>query len=135
MITSFGEGGLFAPDPVAVDVMRYYETVLDRIPDAGGASYWINLRHGGLSLEAMGAAFTGSAEFENRYGALSNSGFVEQLYLNALDRVGDSGGIAYWTAELDHGDLSRAGVADSFAFSAEMTAQVEPLVDGGITFA
>ncbi|PZW50324.1 hemolysin type calcium-binding protein [Humitalea rosea] len=130
-----GEGGIFAPDPVAVDVVRYYETVLDRLPDAGGAAYWIQLRHGGLSLANMGAAFTGSAEFESRYGALSNSGFVEQLYLNALDRAGDSGGIAYWTAELDHGALSRAGVADSFAFSAEMTAKVEPLVDGGITFA
>jgi hypothetical protein len=127
-------GGVWAPDPVAVDVMRYYETVLDRLPDAGGLLYWIDVREQGLTLQQMADAFTGSAEFEARYGALSDAGFVEQLYLNALDRPGEAEGIAHWTGALDAGALSRADVVAGFALSLEMTAKLTPLAVDGVVF-
>jgi hypothetical protein len=82
----------------------------------------------------MAGAFTGSAEFEARYGALPNRGFVERLYLNALDRPGDAEGIAYWTRALDTGAAPRSEVVAGFAFSDEMTAKLTPLVAEGAAF-
>ena len=126
--------GVWAADPVAVDVMRYYETVLDRLPDAGGLLYWIDVREHGLTLPQMADAFTGSAEFGARYGALSNEGFVEQLYLNSLDRPGEGEGLAHWIGALDAGALSRAEVVAGFAFSLEMTTKLTPLAADGVVF-
>ncbi|PZW50957.1 hemolysin type calcium-binding protein [Humitalea rosea] len=129
------QSGVWAPDPVAVDVVRYYHTVIDRQPDAGGLSYWIDRREQGLSLTQMSEAFVTSPEFQNRYGSLSNAGFVAQLYLNALDRPGDAGGIAYWDGLLDAGAITRADVVAGFAFSNEMTAAITPYVTDGVFFA
>jgi Ca2+-binding RTX toxin-like protein len=126
--------GVWAPDPVAVEVMRYYETVLDRLPDANGLSNWIASRNGGMSLDQMAGGFTQSPEFQQRYGALSNQGFVEQLYLNALDRVGDPAGIGTWTGLLNSGTATRADVVEGFAFSTEMTAKLAPSVSDGVFF-
>ncbi len=127
--------GIRGAAPAAADVMRFYETVLDRLPDAGGLGFWIDAREHGLTLQHMADAFTGSAEFQARYGALSNQGFVERLYLNALDRAGEAEGVAHWTGALDAGALPRAGVVMGFAFSHEMTAKLAPLVADGIVFA
>ena len=127
-------GGVWAPDTVAVDVLRFYEAVLDRLPDAGGLLHWINVRGQGLTLPQMADAFIASAEFESRYGALSNRGFVERLYPNALDRPGDGQGVAYWTGALDAGAASRAEVVAAFAFSDEMTAKLTPLAADGVLF-
>ncbi|PZW50939.1 aryl-phospho-beta-D-glucosidase BglC (GH1 family) [Humitalea rosea] len=124
-------GGLFAPDPAAVEVLRWYETVLNRLPDAAGLSYWIETR----AQREIGADFTGSAEFAAVFGVLDTAGFVARIYQNALDRDGDAGGIAYWSWLLDTGTLTRADVAASFAFSEEMTAKITPLVADGVTFA
>lgn len=129
------QSGVWAPDPVAVDVVRYYHTVIDRQPDAGGLSYWIDRREQGLSLTQMSEAFVTSPEFQNRYGSLSNAGFVAQLYLNALDRPGDAGGIAYWGGLLDAGAITRADVVAGFAYSNEMTAAITPYVTDGVFFA
>lgn len=126
--------GVWAADPAAVDVMRYYETVLDRLPDAGGLLHWVYAREHGLTPGQMADAFTGSAEFEARYGGLSNGGFVERLYLNALDRAGDGEGVAHWTGALDAGALSRADVATGFAMSHEMAVKLTPFVMDGAAF-
>ena len=126
--------GVWAPDPAAVDAMRFYETAFDRLPDADGLSFWIGARHGGLTPSQMAEAFTGSAEFAARYGAPSNEGFVERLYLNALDRPADAEGLAHWADCLDSGDLSRAEVARCFAYSLEMTTKLMPYAEDGCVF-
>lgn len=127
--------GVWAPDPAAVDAMRFYEAVFDRLPDADGLSFWIGARHGGLALSQMAEAFTGSAEFNARYGALSDEDFVERLYRNALDRAGEADGLAHWIDSLDSGDLSRAEVVECFAFSLEMTTKLMPYAEDGCVFA
>jgi len=114
--------------------MRYYETVLDRLPDAGGLLHWIDAREHGLTLGQMADAFTGSAEFQARYGALPDRGFVERLYLNALDRPGDEEGIAHWTGALDAGVVSRADVVSGFAMSQEMAVKLTPFAEDGLAF-
>jgi hypothetical protein len=126
--------GVWAPDPAAVDAMRFYGAVFDRLPDAEGLSFWIGARQDGVELARMAEAFTGSAESGVRYGALSDEGFVEQLYLNALDRAGDAEGVAHWVERLDSGELSRAEVVEGFAFSLEMTRKLTPYAEDGCAF-
>lgn len=128
------DAGMWAPDTVAVDVVRYFATVLDRLPDAGGLAFWIDARQDGMTLSELADAFTGAAEFDERYGALSNEGFVEQLYRNALDREGEEEGCAHWIVGLDSGGLTRADVVKGFAFSLEMTCKLSPSAEDGLMF-
>jgi hypothetical protein len=130
---SFG-AGVWAPDPIAVDVMRYYEAVLDRLPDADGLRFWVSARNDGLTAKEMANGFTGSGEFQARYGALFDEAFVGQLYLNALDRPSDPEGLAYWSNLLGTGALSRADVVEGFAYSNEMTAKLTPHAADGLVF-
>lgn len=131
---AFAEG-LWIVDLEAMDVVRAYVAVLDRLPDAGGLESWTAARNAGLGQSDLIGGFVGSAEFEARFGGLSNRGFVEQLYRTSLDREADAGGLAAWTHALDAGLDSRAGVALGFASSAEMTVKVAPLVADGVFFA
>ncbi len=73
-------------------------------------------------------------DFQARYGALPDQGFVERLYLDALGRPGEEGGVAHWTGALDAGALSRAEVAAGFASSGEMAAKLAPLAADGVFF-
>ncbi len=125
---------LWTVDPEAVDVLRAYMTVLDRQPDADGLLYWTAARNGGLANTGVVDAFVSSAEFQTRFGALSNRDFVERLYLSALDRPADAAGRDDWTAKLDSGALARRDVVLSFANSDEMTQKLLPLVGDGVAF-
>ena len=127
--------GLWTVDPGALDVLRLYAAVLDRLPDAGGLAFWTAARNGGLASAQMADAFMRSPEFQSRFGALSNAEFVERMYLAALDRPADAGGHAGWTAGLDSGAIGRRDVVQGFAHSGEMTAKLLPLVGDGIAFA
>lgn len=127
--------GLWAPDPEAVDVLRAYLAVLDRLPDAGGLAHWTAAREAGLAQAELVEGFVGSAEFQGRFGGLSNRAFVEQLYRTALDRDADAAGLAAWTGLLDSGTGSRSGVALGFSSSVEMTIKATPLVEDGFLLA
>ncbi len=127
--------GVWIADPDAVEVLRAYVAVLDRLPDAGGLAGWTAARGAGFSQFELVTAFVESAEFQARFGGLSNRDFVEQLYRTALDRQADPEGLAVWTRVLDSGADSRAGVALGFAGSAEMTVKLTPMVAEGVLFA
>lgn len=129
-----GEAGLWAADPLAVQVLRYYTVALDRLPDADGLAYWITARQNGTSTAQMGADFITSAEFTQVYGALGDRAFVAQLYDNALGRAGTAADLDYWTGQMQHG-ISRAGVVEAFAFSDEMTNRITPWVADGVHLA
>jgi serralysin len=127
--------GLWVPDPEAVDVLRAYAAVLDRMPDAEGLAAWTAAREAGLGQSELIGHFVQSAEFQARFGGLSDRRFVEQLYRTALDREADPEGAAAWTGALDAGLASRAGVALGFAGSVEMTVKLTPFVADGILLA
>lgn len=114
-----------------------YQGSLGRTPDAGGLESWETLVNAlpsstkatgvyGLS-DASGnfngslsiaAGFTNSAEFTAKYGSLTDSQFVTQLYSNILDRAPDTAGFNSWLGELGSGQ-SREHVLIGFAESAE----------------
>jgi hypothetical protein len=80
-------------------------------------NYWAGLTANESYLQIT-AGFTNSAEFAAKYGALSDSQFVTQLYANVLDRQPDAAGLAFYIAGLAAG-WSREEVLDGFAFSPE----------------
>ncbi len=110
--------GLWIPDADAITIARLYDATFDRLPDVGGLATWTANLKAGMSLSDISAAFAGSAEFQSRYGTLSNQAFVEQLYRFCLDRNGDPAGVQTWVSNLNSG-TSRAEVLRAFSESAE----------------
>jgi Ca2+-binding RTX toxin-like protein len=126
--------GLWMSDPEALVIARLYDATLDRLPDPVGLASWVAAYESGTPLITITNAFIGSAEFQARYGALSNQAFIEQLYRFCLDREGDPAGIQSWVNLLNNG-TSRASVVIGFSESPEHIALTAPLWSGGIRFA
>ncbi len=99
-------------------IARLYRAGLGRTPDPAGLAHWRTVRASGVGLEQIANAFIGSPEFQSRFAGLANRAFVDQLYQFVLGRVGDPGGVAYWTSRLD-GGLSRARLLVEFSESDE----------------
>lgn len=122
--------GLWVVDPEAAQALRMYDTTLGRLPDRAGLAYWDRLlEDGATTLRGMADAFTGSAEFNARYGALGDRAFVETLYRNTLDREPDAAGVDFWVSQLPA--QGRAGVVVGFSESAEHVALTAPLLGNG----
>jgi hypothetical protein len=125
--------GLWVPDAQAQVIARMYDATFDRLPDVGGLAVWTANLKGGMALIDIATAFAGSAEFQARYGAVSNEQFVRQMYQFCLNREPDAGGLAGWVAALNSG-TSRAQMLLNFSESAEHVALTAPLWLGGIRF-
>jgi hypothetical protein len=102
-------------------VARLYLAYFLRAPDYQGLQFWSGQKREGSALESISRFFAGSAEFEQRYGGLSNAAFVDLVYANVLGRVADAGGRAFWIAQLD-GGLSRGALMLQFSESSEFRA-------------
>jgi serralysin len=126
------EAGLWDQNEAASSVARLYHAVLDRAPDGAGLLRWIDAAPA-LGLKGVADGFIGSTEFQQKYAGLDNKSFVNQLYLNVLDREGDPGGIANWTNALDTG-ASRADVVLGFSEALEYQLKMMPLIDQGVWF-
>ncbi|WP_298128259.1 DUF4214 domain-containing protein [Brevundimonas sp.] len=120
----------FDPSSASAQIMRLYSATLNRIPDQAGleANVAALAVHG---LQGIAAAFVGSAEFQARFGSLSNQAFVEQLYVFALGRNGDPGGIAGWVAALN-GGASRGEIVVGFSESLENQARTAATLSAGL---
>lgn len=111
-------------------VIRLYQAYFLRIPDLSGLNFWTNrYRNGTWTLSAISQSFATSSEFINRYGSLTNQQFVEQVYLNVLDRAGDPSGITYWTNQLNSGNRNRGQVMLEFSESNENKTDEARFVD------
>lgn len=131
-----GETGQpLVPQVSDASLARLYMTTFDRSPDLGGFRYWEKQVDRGMSLTDVAASFVNSTEFSQTYGALNNTDFVNQLYLNALDRNADTGGRDWWTGHLDNQTMSRQEVVIAFSESAEFVALSDQAVDGFIQLA
>ncbi|MBL6080469.1 DUF4214 domain-containing protein [Belnapia sp. T18] len=115
------DAGLWVNDWKASQVMRMYDTVFGRLPDAPGLVGWdAALESGALDSRGMAEGFIASAEFQARYGGLDDRAFVTALYVNTLDRAPDAAGLEGWVNALP--SIGRAGVVLGFSESLEHVA-------------
>lgn len=105
-------------------IFRIYQATLGRAPDSGGLRFWAEQLAGGQDLQAVAAQFISSAEFQSRFGAPDNAGFVQLLYNNVLGREPDAGGFDFWLGQLNSG-RSVPEVVLGFSESAEFISATE----------
>lgn len=125
------ERGLWDQDETASAVARLYYASLDRAPDSHGLAFWTRDARFN-SLPNIADAFVNSREFNNIYGPLSNEAYVNQLYLNVLDREADEAGLSDWVGALDSRRLDRGDVLHGFAQSLEFQIKTQPFVESGV---
>ncbi|AWN43784.1 DUF4214 domain-containing protein [Methylobacterium durans] len=113
-------------------VLALYSGLLGRAPDIGGLTYWADKFEHGTSARDLGQLLLSSAEGQARAGALGSGDFVNQLYQSTLGRPADSGGLAYWTDQLDNQGAQRIDVANGFVFSAEHVSSLQSVFDTGL---
>ncbi len=104
--------------PLDGQINRLYQAYFLRLADESGFGYWLDQRAHWTSLVDISSAFAASAEFQNRYGSMSNEAFVDLVYANVLNRLADPEGRAYWIGQLS-GGRSRGEVMIGFAESDE----------------
>lgn len=130
----------FADASVALDVggdigklYRLYEAAFDRAPDMAGIGYWLDRMDHGMGFEAVAQEFMQSAEYLYLYGARDDVGFVQQLYVNALDRVFDQGGLDFWVGVLEAG-VARGSIVTGFSESVELQAKLIGTIANGVDY-
>jgi serralysin len=125
------EKGLWLSDDNAAKVARLYHATLNRLPEAGGLENWTAALRSGSSLLKITDGFTGSAEFQQKYGSLNETAFVTLLYNNVLGRGPDNAGLTNWTNALRAGS-TRASVVIGFSESNEHITKRASYIDDGI---
>ena len=95
-----------------------YLAVFGREGSSSDIAYWSGRYTAGASLISVADYFATSTEFDNKYGSLSDSQFVNLVYLNVLGRTADSSGFGFWTAQLASG-MSRGEMMLEFSQGAE----------------
>jgi hypothetical protein len=123
--------GVFVPDQNSANVARLYYGVLGRAPDAAGLAGWTGVADGGpSSFESITQAFLNSAEYTNAHTGISNTQFVDALYVDALGRHGAASELQGWVGAISQG-LSRADVAWDISESSEAQAHQLPNIEQG----
>lgn len=111
--------------PVSADqIIRLYDTVFDRAPDADGLAFWNGAAAQGVRLDYLAERFMVAPEFAATYGQPTNAAFVAEMYRNILDREGEAEGVSFWTRALDEGLAGRDDVVVGFSESPEHVAQM-----------
>lgn len=125
--------GMFVTDAdsAGAQVMRLYDTILDRAPDAVGLEFYVDrIEDRGVSLAAVANEIAGSAEFQAVTGGLDNGQFVDYVYRQALGRAADASGKTFYTKLLDSG-LSRGVFVADLSESAEHRSLTAEMVAKG----
>jgi hypothetical protein len=87
----------------------------------------------GFSLVQVANGFLASNEFSRKYGALNDTDYVTQLYINVLHREPEAAGLQFHLDELAHGE-TRAMVLTHFSESPECQALLLGQIQNGIPF-
>jgi hypothetical protein len=88
-----------APAAKLQEIGMLYQLTLDRAGDFAGFTGWIGTGREGAYLAD---GFLLSPEFNQRYGTLDDSAFINLLYQNATDHAADSATLAKWDGYLDN---------------------------------
>lgn len=119
-------------DTDVASLIRMYDTAFGRNPDEAGLNFWIGSSEAGMSMHDIAIAMATSTEAQAQFGGMSNAAYVQQLYLQGLERTGTAQESKAWIDALDSGLVSRGDVLLGFSDSAEMIALVG-VMDTSIT--
>lgn len=108
-------------------LIRLYRASFLRQPDTSGFAFWMDERLAGQTMDTVANRFSTTLEFRNRYDALDDEAFVEQVYQNVLDRSADAAGLAYWTEQLE--TRTRGWVIYRFSISVEYVDRSRAVVE------
>jgi hypothetical protein len=122
----------FDTGSLAFATARLYLAALGRAPDPLGLADNVSLLGSHLSYSQLAESFAASPEFQARYPAVDNAGFVNLMYQNTLGRAPDTQGFTFWTNILDQGLGTRGAVLQGFAKSAEFIARAQTLLPDGV---
>lgn len=111
----------FDPASNAAKILRLFDAGLDREPGEVEYEQLLARINGGETINQLAASLVASEEFVARYGQLTNEQFIQQLYRFALNRVGESDGVAGWVALLQ-GGAKRGDVLLAFSETIEHVA-------------
>ena len=98
--------------PLEAQLYRLYFGGLGRAPDKGGFAWWLErLDNGVFGLDEVSARFVDSDEFErladaNADQVVTDSEFLDHMYLNVFGREADAGGYAWWLERLQSGEFT-----------------------------
>ncbi|MEM8622935.1 MAG: DUF4214 domain-containing protein [Pseudomonadota bacterium] len=117
----------------AQEVAYLYGGAFDREPDIFGLNFWIDQAEAGLNLFQIAFFMTTEpgGEFEQLYGELDSlpiDDYVEQLYINTLDRVPEGAGFDFWVDSLEAG-LPRHHAVVYFTESVEYQNNNDDLIE------
>jgi CubicO group peptidase (beta-lactamase class C family) len=97
-------------------VQTMYVAYYGRPGDPGGVEFWSQrLAATGGELSAIIDAFGSSAEYNERFSALDNSGLVNNIYVQLLGRDADPEGSAFYVGQLESGAMTLASIALNIA--------------------
>lgn len=138
----FDDKTIFIENADNANIARLYSAAFNRAPDVSGLIFWEDIYARNISSTAKSAGyyvslaqtnngsggsiatnFMQSSEFISRYGALTDSAFVTQLYQNVLGRGPDQAGLNFWIGQLGAGHQTREVVLVGFAESPENIAK------------
>lgn len=138
----FADKMVFDLGPAQAQIALLYQGALGRTPDTAGLSGWENafaaepaaaqnaVNFTSLAgtpvdgLPDLAYGFTQSTEFQAKYGSLTDTQFVTQLYANVLDRAPDTSGLNGWLSALSNGH-TREWVLVGFVESPEAYSNAE----------
>jgi Ca2+-binding RTX toxin-like protein len=90
------------------ELIDVYVAAFNRAPDALGLAFWGSRLADGVSLPDIARSFFTQPEAVAIYGVAANtSELVARLYVNVLGRWPDAPGLAYWSGELEGGEVDR----------------------------
>ena len=120
------------PNAVTTLIIHYYQSILDRAPDATGLDYWRQMIAERQAQELdvkpvfrdMANFFFNSQEYLNKNA--TDPQFIDDLYQTFFQRNPDSNGLSFWLNQLSSG-VSRNQVMSGFLYSQEFTIFMESL--------
>lgn len=105
-------------------ITAVYVGMYNRAADLDGYSWWLN-KFGGnpdasvsaAQMQELAAGFASNPYFTSAYpSSMSDSDFVNQLYLNIGGNPGDSAGIDYWVGQLQASGGNRVDIVADFIY-------------------
>jgi hypothetical protein len=109
--------GEFSPAGI---IDRLYFAFFLRNADQAGYEYWLGISGAGTDVNVIAENFALGEEFINAYGEKDFGVFLDQLYVDVLNRPSDDKGKAYWMSFLESGELDRGSIVVQFTESEEM---------------